>query len=171
MFLQPKEEDFLVDLKIKNISPKVMEIINERVNSELFSIWESISECESPIEQMFCIDFNWKLYNNPVYKILFNLGYEIDDIGKQYKIGKYRVDFVFYLKNIKTGKYKNFIVELDGHDFHEKTKEQAKKDKEKDRFLISEGYTVIRFTGSEIYNNCMEKINEFLNIVYKECER
>ena len=171
MFIKPKELDFVSDLKIKNICPKVMEIINEHVNQELFNIWDNIAECESPIEQIFCIHFNWKIYNNSVIENLKKIGYVIDDIGKQYEIGNYRIDFLFSIKNIQTGKYKNFIVELDGHDFHEKTKEQAKRDKEKDRFLISEGYTVIRFTGSEIYNNSFEKINEFLDIVYKECER
>ena len=44
-------------------------------------------------------------------------------------------------------------VELDGHDFHEKTKEQSKNDKERDRILQSHGYFVARYTGSEIYNN------------------
>lgn len=42
-------------------------------------------------------------------------------------------------------------VECDGHDFHEKTKEQARRDKSRDRILISHGIHTIRFTGSEIF--------------------
>lgn len=41
-------------------------------------------------------------------------------------------------------------VECDGHDFHERTKEQAERDKRRDRDLQSIGWTIARFTGSEI---------------------
>lgn len=57
------------------------------------------------------------------------------------------------------------IVECDGHDFHEKTKKQAKHDKKRDRYLTSFGYTVFRFTGSEIYKDpvwCVCEVFEYL---------
>jgi hypothetical protein len=41
-------------------------------------------------------------------------------------------------------------IECDGHDFHERTKEQAAKDRSKDRVLKVRGLDIIRFTGSEI---------------------
>lgn len=41
-------------------------------------------------------------------------------------------------------------IELDGHDFHERTKEQATRDKKRDRALVSAGWSVLRFTGSEV---------------------
>lgn len=41
-------------------------------------------------------------------------------------------------------------IECDGHDFHEKTKEQAQRDKRRDRDLQRLGWRVVRFTGSEI---------------------
>jgi len=41
-------------------------------------------------------------------------------------------------------------VECDGHEFHEKTKEQAQHDKARDRRLQELGWLVARFTGSEI---------------------
>ncbi|MDQ3254286.1 MAG: endonuclease domain-containing protein [Acidobacteriota bacterium] len=56
---------------------------------------------------------------------------------------------------IKTPLQKNLIVECDGHDFHEKRKEQAAKDKRRDRILQSLGYRVFRFTGSEIHNDAI----------------
>jgi hypothetical protein len=43
------------------------------------------------------------------------------------------------------------VIEIDGHDFHERTKEQAAADRKRDRVLSALGYTVIRFTGSEVY--------------------
>lgn len=56
-------------------------------------------------------------------------------------------------------------VELDGHDFHERTKDQAKRDKARDRALTTEGWIVLRFTGSEVYEDvagCMGEINKVL---------
>ncbi len=44
-----------------------------------------------------------------------------------------------------------FAVEFDGHDFHERTKEQARKDKARDRALTLAGWRVLRFTGSEVF--------------------
>lgn len=43
------------------------------------------------------------------------------------------------------------IIECDGHDFHEKTKQQAAKDRSRDRIMIGAGFIVLRFTGSELY--------------------
>lgn len=45
------------------------------------------------------------------------------------------------------------IVECDGHDFHEKTKEQAGRDKARDRELQSLGVPIFHFTGSEIWRD------------------
>jgi very-short-patch-repair endonuclease len=65
---------------------------------------------------------------------------------------KYRLDFaLFFPRTDESSDKIKVAVECDGHDFHEKTKEQAQRDKEKDRFLQSKGWIVARFTGSEIY--------------------
>jgi very-short-patch-repair endonuclease len=53
------------------------------------------------------------------------------------------------------------IVECDGHDFHEKTKDQARRDKQRDRFFQSKGYKVLRYAGSEIWadpEKCADEI-------------
>jgi len=57
-------------------------------------------------------------------------------------------------------------IECDGHEFHEKTKKQAQKDKSKDRFLNSKGLKVFRFTGSEITkapDKCADEIGFMLD--------
>ena len=56
---------------------------------------------------------------------------------------------------------KEYIIECDGHDFHEKTKEQATYDKRRERFLMTTGRKVLRFSGTEIFNDS-DKINEEL---------
>ena len=45
------------------------------------------------------------------------------------------------------------FIECDGHDFHEKTKEQVARDKKRDRKFVAAGLTIIRFSGSEIWAN------------------
>ena len=58
-----------------------------------------------------------------------------------------------------------FAVELDGHDFHERMKEQATRDKSRDRLLTSSGWSPIRFSGSEVWRDparCAEEINRLL---------
>lgn len=45
------------------------------------------------------------------------------------------------------------VIEADGHDFHEKTKEQAARDKARDRSFAGAGWVVARFTGSEIHES------------------
>ena len=70
------------------------------------------------------------------------------EIFPQYRIGRYRVDFL-----VKIGDLSKIIIECDGHNFHEKTKEQAQNDKRRDRELQSLGFKVFRFTGSEIWNS------------------
>jgi very-short-patch-repair endonuclease len=70
----------------------------------------------------------------------------------QVVIDPYRVDFLVLhecgLKGIG-----GIVVECDGHAFHERTKEQAARDKSRDRDLQERGYRVFRFTGSEIFAN------------------
>lgn len=51
-------------------------------------------------------------------------------------------------------------VELDGHDFHERTKEQAKRDKSRDRDLNRLGWRVLRFTGSEVFGDAERCVDE-----------
>jgi len=75
----------------------------------------------------------------------------------------YRVDFAFFVKECPARPRISLAVELDGHDFHERTKEQARRDKARDRALTGAGWHVLRFTGSEVYRDpgaCLTSIDE-----------
>lgn len=67
----------------------------------------------------------------------------------QAPIEGYRIDFVF--RSLERA----VAVECDGHDFHERTKAQARRDRSRDRRLQELGFKVFRFTGSEIYHDPM----------------
>lgn len=67
-------------------------------------------------------------------------------IEPQKQIGSYLVDFLVTFMG------EQLVIECDGHDFHERTKEQAQKDKLRDRTLQRLGFKVFRFTGSELWS-------------------
>jgi len=63
--------------------------------------------------------------------------------------GTWRVDFL--LRGQIGQSSALLVVECDGHDYHERTRAQARRDRFRDRSLQAAGYTVLRFTGSEIW--------------------
>lgn len=94
-------------------------------------------------------------------------------VESQVQIGDHRVDFVIsswtygrvHSKGAKAvngdARWRKLIVECDGHDYHERTKEQAAKDRSRDRELNGAGYDVFRFTGSELWRDpwgCAEQV-------------
>jgi very-short-patch-repair endonuclease len=84
-------------------------------------------------------------------------------ITSQYKIGNYRADFLVWVGY--GDKFRGVVVECDGHDFHEKTKEQAARDKSRDRAILESGYSVMRFTGSEIFKDpdaCAKQVQKVM---------
>lgn len=79
----------------------------------------------------------------------------------------YRVDFLVTVLPEK-GSRVRVVVECDGHDFHEKTKEQATRDKFRDRAIQSLGWKVLHFTGSEIWKSPRVCAEEVLRIIKGE---
>lgn len=73
-------------------------------------------------------------------------------------VENYRLDFLVARQD---GDFKWAIgVECDGHDYHDRTKAQARRDKSRDRSILASGVPVMRFTGSEIWANAVECAEE-----------
>lgn len=118
--------------------------------------------CESPIEQIFLTALTVALDYPPRVDGLSRMlptalgatgpveGSPNDclHIAQQVQIGPRRVDFVIWCHDGR--KWRRLLVECDGHDYHERTKEQAAKDRSFDRYAQSKGDTIFRFTGSQI---------------------
>lgn len=88
-------------------------------------------------------------------------------IEPQHKIGRFRTDFkVTLLERWGYGPEncaeRSALVECDGHDYHERTKQQAKRDKSRDRQLQALGHHVLRFTGSEIWGDPLATASEIV---------
>lgn len=114
---------------------------------------------ESPIERVMYVvlyeEFTWAISQGR------------SKLERQKKIGKYTVDFYLsYLSDL--GELVQFIIECDGHDYHERTKEQAAHDKKRDRYFTENGYIVLRYTGSEIYKNYQEITKPIYSIIVKK---
>lgn len=83
-------------------------------------------------------------------------------VQAQVACGNYKIDFG--LTDNETGL--KLAIEADGHEFHQKTKEQAQHDKARDRFLTAQGWHVVRFTGSEIWREperCAEEVGKIID--------
>ena len=154
-----------------------------------FTYWKTpdLMICGSPIEQLFfmaittLIDVN--NYNEGeeicVRDVCFKYGVSID---QQVEIGKYRVDFCIKYAGNQIVDYNNcktvsemqsarkVVVELDGHDFHDKDEKQRRYEKARDRFLQKKGYKVFHYTGSEIVKNPFAAAAECLAFVTDENE-
>lgn len=156
-------------------SKKFQEVLAE--NAELaFSDFGLLKIMESPIEKLFATAF-WSRYD---WRASSELGlFGSVDVLKRYAghidpaiawspqvaVGSFRVDFMF-CQSIVGDRPVLVAVECDGHEFHEKTKQQAARDKARDRKLAAHGIRVLRFTGSEIYrdaNACADEVFRLLN--------
>ena len=94
----------------------------------------------------------------------------------QLPIDRYRVDFA--LSSSAAGDHRDdsplpwiVVVECDGHEFHDRTKEQARRDKSRDRFLTAFGAKVMRFTGAEIYADADACAEEVFRVAALGCQQ
>lgn len=91
------------------------------------------------------------------------------DLWCQHRIGKYRVDFLaFYGKYPRRGEKgyfqhsKKLVVECDSQSFHERTEQERRYEKARDRYLQTKGYTVFHYTGTEIFKEPMRIAKEII---------
>jgi len=142
---------------IKELCKSSMDVFEEMHSQKVTDLLYSLQDCESPIEQIMALRLYEFRNSRQAYKMEFVDGLDIIDVVNQNNmvVGEknYRVDFMLPVYDTVIQEGMTFIVECDGHDFHEKTKEQAKHDKQRDRDFITAGYIVMRFTGSEVFND------------------
>jgi very-short-patch-repair endonuclease len=128
--------------------------------------------CESPIEVMLGCSILLHDRIDPFTRgngIIICGPNEIDSYREdkwllvpQYNWEGYRIDFAVRASHYR---FKWVFIECDGHNFHERTKEQAAKDRQKDRDIQASGFPVLRFTGSEIYRSPDEAGNAFFDFL------
>jgi len=152
---------------------------------------EVFQDCQSPIEKallakLYLAGDYWYINWRGGVSLCRNISktdYSINDfmhdprsdmsvgIMPQAKIAGYTVDIMINAVFQPSSKNQlKIVIECDGHDFHEKTKEQASKDKKRDRDLQKLGFMVFRYSGSDIYRNIDVCVEEISNVVGKFLE-
>lgn len=149
----------------------------ERIHSELSAHLRKEVEgsaraldriCDSPIEVALCLSllmFDRVIGLWPGNPLVIREPHETTDgmrvLVPQFPFEGKRIDLMF-----QDAPDVRVFIECDGHDFHERTREQARRDRQRDRFLQRSGTPVLRFTGSEIFRSpvgCAEEVFEFIS--------
>lgn len=163
---------------------ELSEIANRIVSDIADEAWEDaryafshqarfiLQKAQSPIERLLalnCLNACFG-YGNVLFQPTFPGGPFEGEVfaACQVKIGRYVADIAFELWGKKEAAY--LVVECDGHDFHERTKEQAEHDRKRDRWMNANGIDVMRFTGREIVRDpraCVAEIESRLTAIYE----
>lgn len=162
---------------------KILDRAKSNVTEKIEQLFISSLVGDSPIEQIFfgalaseistfATDFNFLLRADrgfPFdYSICDNFGRSDNPIliESQMVILDWPVDFVVKVQN--SHGYQSLIIECDGHEFHERTKEHASRDRSRDRRLQEAGFTVFRFTGSEIWRDPIKVVTQVIEWAIKQ---
>lgn len=146
---------------------------------------DPMRKCESPIEQMLMDAIRAKYPDDVVwldFADMMDLLRWYDTVEPfpaviavpQLTLGRYRADFVFIGTNYIGPPCTMVAVECDGHEYHERTKEQAARDRKRDRYLIALEVIPMRFTGQEIFADasaCAREIYDVIRDRERESER
>lgn len=134
------------------------------MNQHLALSIESLN-IDSPIEEIFITAFDLFIKFQNKENIMLFSQYPIEIDNK-----KYIVDFYFekdpYVNEIDTDR--KIVIECDGYDFHQKTKEQVQRDNEREYNLKMAGYEVIRFSGSQIFKEPFKCAEDTYNFIMKD---
>ena len=120
-----------------------------------------VSACASHIEKRLLLHLAPDVADNTLSEIT---------VQKTVLGGKYRLDLAIENEGYRSV-FKDEVppvriaVEADGHEFHERTREQATRDKARDRALTADGWRVLRFSGSEIWKAPEKCAREVVTIV------
>ena len=122
---------------------------------------------DSPIERAFLIGLMSFSYTLPRYDFGDSFSKLVTDGGNlpvisvelQVPVLEYRADFLLTVR-VRGEVLGNVVIECDGHQFHERTKEQAARDRARDRAMTLSGFKVMRFTGSELHRDLMTCVHD-----------
>ena len=155
---------------IRDAAGYALERIGKRISRHMET---ASSYCESPIEKMLMVEIVGVHHaDSLLYCELFILGRYSDAVidmpgayvFPQAQVDGYRIDFLV-VANWSDGR-RYYVVECDGHDYHERTKQQASHDKKRDRHFTLKGWNVLRYTGPDIWRDARSIAYEILNAAF-----
>ena len=131
----------------------------------------------SPVEQVFFVEYLRRKqggvslpfalhpqFNDPELTGPYRLDFGCNIFGPLYSHALLFFDDTLIRSAMQDVKVPRVAIELDGHAWHEKSPDQVQRDKERERFLVSKRWTLIRFSGREIINDADSKFVEVVKI-------
>jgi hypothetical protein len=123
---------------------------------------DPLASCETPIEKMMMaamVFADWHPFKTMPAAVLHRGNKTIPRgdlvIAPQFQLGPYRPDFLIMGKD-DADNQKWLNVECDGEEYHKTTMAQYASDRERDKYVRGCAIEVIRFSGSEIWNDAKE---------------
>ena len=136
---------------------KLCEGVAEELRDRLeYRAKKTAQQYESPIEAAFSLAWYAFKWMNDSFFALLSSQVEVQAGGNNY-----RLDFALVDKphNVYVA------IELDGHEFHERTPEQVDRRNQRDADLQSAGWVVLHFSGRQILGDPFQCINNVYDAV------
>lgn len=164
---------------MRELAPNVWTFLNlvsdqvGRIHAETFSQFAfstAVENLQSPIEDLFFIACS-AMCESALEPLNTQLGEVMSKdrgvyVRPQAAFGPYRVDFLMWQSGLAPEEvYSPVIIELDGHDFHDKDAKQRSYEKARDRYLVRAGHRVLHFTGSDIVRDPFKAAHETLSML------
>lgn len=174
-----KANERLLDQSFLTIAARALYIQAAAVSVQAI-ITRCAQVCESPVELALALALGF-VGRQQSCAVLYDFGdavigdAEVDStlrIRPQAPLCDYRIDLLLTMQKIEDGtegiivETKQLAVEADGAEFHDRTQEQAIRDRKRDRQLQAMGLSVFRFAGSEVWRDvfaCARDTLSFLN--------
>lgn len=153
--------------RVKEMFADAIEHFTNKDKGDFWSIYFLVqvidfpTECESPIEQILWYALRLMALELNNLDIMFDSQVEVKANGHHYRLD------LFFEEDTECDDPVMVAIECDGHDFHEKTKEQVEKRNVRDMELKKAGVDVLHYSGSQIYNNPYRCAKEIIDYVSK----
>ena len=124
-------------------------------------------ELQSPLEAIFLIW--WEAYAamaDPFSRLELHAQFGLAPRNGRHYIPDFVIterDVPYWEEGNRLGvRWRWIVIELDGHDFHERTKEQVAARNQRDRDIQDAGHKVLHFSGSEFHRDPENGINDVI---------
>ena len=148
---RPPDELLVGDVR-KRLELAKRKLANDFETSVKYAV--NVHNITSPIEQLFLIEWKYQRVEERHGLALEPQKPVVTDRGG------FVIDFLIVATD--RAPRASVAVELDGHEFHERTKEQARNDRQRERAIMRSGHPVLRFTGSEVFQNARGVVEEVI---------